>query len=184
MRFSDGLSDRKPVWASAGEYWNHTCGECVRCTPNFRGEPGYHCSNCGMTDPITPDRKACEIFWDKAAQDEADRQHEAEIEQRRKLLWAVYAEKPPVKLRFEDDYGGTIPMCPVCGEMPYSTKQCYWCGQRYVQDSEVEAYCDPGPEIRLDCPSCGGHETLVGRRAKYNGHLHGQCEKCGAVVAE
>lgn len=184
MRFSDGLSDRKPVWASAGEYWNHTCGECVRCEERDFGKPGYHCTMQSYNIDIDPKGCACSDFWDKAAQDELDRQHQDDIEKRRNELWAVYAEKPPIKLEFEFDGYGTIPKCPACGEMPYSTEQCYWCGQRYIQDLEVEAYCDPGPEIRLDCPSCGGHETLVGRRAKYNGHFHGQCEKCGAVVVE
>lgn len=38
-----------------------------------------------------------------------------------------------------NDGYGMIPECPICGEMPYSTEQCYWCGQRFVQDEEVEA---------------------------------------------
>lgn len=42
----------------------------------------------------------------------------------------------------------------------------------------------PPEEIRMDCFLCGGENTMVGTRAKVNGHFRGRCEKCGAKVIE
>lgn len=94
-------------------------------------------------------------------------------------------KKPPVKIGWDESYGGTWPKCPACGEMPYSTERRVFCGQRFIQNDEaVEEYNTPTPEERLDCIMCGGKGTLVGRRARSNGHFHGVCEKCGARVLE
>ena len=60
-----------------------------------------------------------------------------------------------------------IPECPICGEMPYSTEQCYWCGQRFVQDEEVEEYATP-QTIKGNCFNCGA--DVVIHVSKYNGH--------------
>lgn len=54
-------------------------------------------------------------------------------------LFKARADKTP---NHNDGYG-MIPECPICGEMPYSTKQCHWCGQRFIQDKEVEEYEKP-----------------------------------------
>ena len=40
------------------------------------------------------------------------------------------------------------------------------------------------PEVRMDCFMCGGKNTMVGIRAKYNGHFWGRCEACGIRVME
>ena len=48
--------------------------------------------------------------------------------------------RKPVPLRWVDYYDGMRdeiipagePRCPYCGEMPYSTTQCQFCGQRFV----------------------------------------------------
>ncbi|MDD6762834.1 MAG: hypothetical protein PUD92_04225 [Clostridiales bacterium] len=37
---------------------------------------------------------------------------------------------------------------------------------------------------RTHCIMCGGANSVVGTRAKINGHFHGKCEKCGAVYME
>lgn len=34
---------------------------------------------------------------------------------------------------------------------------------------------------RIDCPACGGHETLGFTRAAYNGHIHAACKTDGCV---
>ena len=39
-------------------------------------------------------------------------------------------------------------------------------------------------EERMDCPCCGGHDTMVGTRARINGHFHGRCTQCGARMME
>lgn len=55
--------------------------------------------------------------------------------------------RKPVALSWEDDYDvmhdrivkNAVPICPHCGEMPYSYKQCVFCGQRFLQDEKTEA---------------------------------------------
>lgn len=94
-------------------------------------------------------------------------------------------KNPPVKIGWERSYDGIYPQCPSCGEMPYSTERCVFCGQRFIQEDEaLQEYAKPALEERMDCFVCGGKGTLVGRRARSNGHFHGQCEQCGATVME
>lgn len=46
--------------------------------------------------------------------------------------------KPLVKLRWVPQFNGMTdgfqpaPECPACGEMPYSTERCVFCGQRFL----------------------------------------------------
>lgn len=74
-----------------------------------------------------------------------------------------------------------IPKCPVCGEMPYSTEQCHWCGQKFVQDEEVEEYSKP-KIIKGKCFGCGSDVDI--RVSKYNGHKSYYCDKCGMSIME
>ena len=60
----------------------------------------------------------------------------------------------------------------------------FFCGQRFIQDERVAEYNDPGEEIRMDCFSCGGQGTMIGHRAKSNGHFHASCVACGCSVIE
>ena len=69
-----------------------------------------------------------------------------------------------------------------CGDMPYSTEQCYWCGQRFLQDEDIEEYNTISEET-IKCPFCG-KKTMVGTRSKYNNHFHGKCVNCGVVIME
>ena len=75
----------------------------------------------------------------------------------------------------------SIPECPICGEMPYSTEQCHWCGQRFVQDEEIEEYAKPLTE-NGKCISCGS--DVVIHISKYNGHKRFHCDKCGCSVIQ
>lgn len=91
----------------------------------------------------------------------------------------------PVQLWWTEDYdGGRIPECPSCGQMPYSLERCIFCGQKFLPDALTEELSKPPEEVRMDCPSCGGENTLVGARARSNGHFHGRCTACGCVVME
>lgn len=91
----------------------------------------------------------------------------------------------PVQLRWTEDYdGGRVPECPSCGNMPYSLERCIFCGQRFLPDALTKEWSKPPEEVRMDCPSCGGENTLVGARALSNGHFHGRCTACGCVVME
>lgn len=94
------------------------------------------------------------------------------------------AKKRPRRIWWREDEDGCYPYCPACKEMPYSTKQCLFCGQRFVQDEMVAWYNTPAKKVELDCPICGGKGTLVGENARSNGHFHGKCTECGACVIE
>lgn len=76
------------------------------------------------------------------------------------------------------------PQCPHCGEMAYRYSECVFCGQRFVQDEKTRMAAEPPKEEVDDCFMCGGKGTLKGHRAKLNGHFHGKCEQCGAVIIE
>lgn len=65
-----------------------------------------------------------------------------------------------------------------------SLERCVFCGQRFLPDALTEEWSKPPEEVRMDCPSCGGKSTMVGARARSNGHFHGQCTVCGCVVME
>lgn len=91
----------------------------------------------------------------------------------------------PVHIRWAEDYwSGRYPECPSCGNMPYSLERCVFCGQRFLPDALTEEWSKPPEEVRMDCPSCGGKSTMVGARARSNGHFHGRCTACGCVVME
>ena len=120
-------------------------------------------------------------FWNRERQKELDRLHEQDIEKRREELWAIYAKKEPVKLPIVFDGNGNIPMCPVCGEMPCSTEQCYWCGQRFIQDEDIEEYEKPLTK-KGKCFNCGA--DVVIHISKYNGHKRFRCNNCGISVME
>lgn len=100
--------------------------------------------------------------------------------------------RKPVPLEWVDSFDGMTdkiipnsePRCPHCGEMPYSTEQCVFCGQRFVQDGQRRREAEPPKVETMDCFICGGEGTMKGCRAKINGHFHGKCEKCEAVMME
>ena len=194
VRFGDGIpesDERKNSGATfiyPEEIIGKTCGGCVRYTSNNDGfgrkgisPEGYHCSMRGWDIPIRAEDKACVSHWDRAEYERAEQKHEDDIQKRREELWAVYAEKEPVKLPIVNDGYGNIPQCPVCGEMPYDLEQCYWCGQRFIQDEDLEEYATP-IEKDYTCSNCG----KVGKAiiSKYNGHKHFRCEDCGFSFME
>lgn len=112
-------------------------------------------------------------------------------------LMAVHGKRhrAPVKtVIWEDDFGegGTgYAKCPECHELAYGLDEadengiarCPFCGQRYQLDEEGKKKMEPNPEETLTCPQCH-QNTMVGRRAKSNGHFHGKCTNCGCVIME
>lgn len=92
--------------------------------------------------------------------------------------------KPPVPIGWDVSEFGTFPVCPACGEMPYSYTRCLFCGQEFLPDEETERRSKPPEMVRLDCPICGGEGTLVGTRAYCNNHFHGVCENCGCAIMQ
>lgn len=163
------------------ELLDKTCDGCVRFEPRDRGYKGWHCKGRRWDVDVWPDHKACVGYWDREERDRAEAEHQAATEARRQELWAIYAEKEPILLPLVWDGYGRIPECPICGEMPYSTEQCYWCGQRFIQTEEIKDYAEP-KEIDYTCPTCG----TVGKAgiSKYNGHKHFRCEDCGFAFME
>lgn len=162
---------------------NKKCSGCVRFEERWRdNEKGtYHCCRQDYKVDKYPEDIACDEYWDRAEHEAEERKRNEEVEAKRKKMWSIYANKPPVKLPIVFDGYGMIPECPICGEMPYSTEQCHWCGQRFIQDKEVEEYNKPD-ECEFECFVCGG--KIKGVRSKYNGHFHGKCEKCGLTIIE
>lgn len=185
IRFGEDIPTKTFAECKGNKYMDHTCGECVRCKErNPKMGSGFHCTSQNYDIDIAPQRQACKDFWSKSEQEQLDKQHETAIETERKRLWKIYAGKPFVHLPIEFDGYGNIPVCPICGEMPYSTEQCHWCGQHFVQDEKIAEYNKPAPVERMTCPNCGGKNTMVGTHSNYNGHFHGSCEKCGCVVMQ
>lgn len=186
--FGEGIPNRKAERRERRIYpeelLDKKCGGCVRCKKRdhaYRDKKaeGYHCMAQAYDIDIFPDDKACVSYWDRAEEERLEKLHEEDVENRRKELWAIYAEREPIKLPIvTDEFGGRIPECPICGEMPYDTEQCHWCGQRFIQDAELEEYNKPDEWLE-DCPSCGGKKTMKVGRTKYNGHKHGSCSACG-----
>jgi hypothetical protein len=90
----------------------------------------------------------------------------------------------PVQIRWVEDYAGIAPQCPSCGKEPYSLERCVFCGQKLLPNPITEEWKKPPEEVRMDCICCGGHDTMVGTRARINGHFHGRCTQCGARMME
>ena len=80
--------------------------------------------------------------------------------------------RKPVPLEWVDSFDGMTdkiipnsePRCPHCGEMPYSTEQCVFCGQRFVQDGQRRREAEPPKVETMDCFICGGEGTMKGCR--------------------
>lgn len=178
---------RKDKMTYPEELLDKKCGGCNRCKlreyrRRKRGTHidslGYHCTMQKYDKDIFPTDKACVHYWDKAEEENYQKACNEAEENRRKELWVIYSQKEPIKLPIVNDGYGMIPMCPVCGEMPYSTEQCHWCGQRFIQDKEVEEYSKPLTK-EMNCMSCG--KKVIANVSKYNGHIHYSCE-CGCNI--
>lgn len=98
-------------------------------------------------------------------------------------------EKPngknvPILIKWETDFAGTMPVWPACGEMPYGLDRCIFCGQKFIKDERAKEWEQPQKVERMDCPVCGGKDTMEFTRSKYNGHKHGCCTACGTKFME
>lgn len=158
-----------------------TCGGCVRCEKRNRGKAGYHCCMQNYNIDIHPEDHACAHWWDKEEHERIKRVNQENTEKRRRELWTIYSEKEPISLPIVQDGYGTIPKCPVCGEMPYSTEQCHWCGQHFLQDEEIKKYAEPKIQ-KGSCPNCGAPIDI--HISSYNGHKYFHCDACKMTVME
>ena len=97
-------------------------------------------------------------------------------------------KNPPAVIDWRTEYGMTVPYCPSCGEMAYSTERCVFCGQRLI-DTRDKSARKPRFEGVMEreegiyCPECGGN---LENTSKLVSHMDGireygmsyQCE-CG-----
>lgn len=142
----------------------HKCGNCFRCIEDWKDakKKGFQpqgnmmnysqkpragidvvCTNADTTGEVTAGREACrywehrliwnfKIWWKWGFTYSIKRWFEAHI---RVPLGGL---RKPVPLGWQDGYGGKEPVCPHCGEMPYSYEQCVFCGQRFKTREETE----------------------------------------------
>lgn len=171
---------------------NKVCGGCYRFKENSDRPQRYNCSCHHREDEdVFAEAEACEIYWDKAEYEEECKKREEEQEAKRLKAWEENKDKPPVKIGWGTSYDhrtdSCVPIieCPTCGEMPYSTEQCHWCGTRFIQNDEqlqtwLEANSGSKEEI-TDC-YCGGKNTKHIMYHKAQGEWrvsNGWCDKCG-----
>lgn len=57
-----------------------------------------------------------------------------ELEVRNLIIRPIGRLRKPVKLNWVRDWGGLVPECPHCGEMPYSLTECVFCGQKFLEE--------------------------------------------------
>ncbi len=93
-------------------------------------------------------------------------------------------KNPPRPIQWERDYGGIAPLCPTCGEMPYSLERCIFCGQKFIKDDRAMEWEKPLEVEHMDCIMCGGKGTVEYTRSRYNGHKNGKCTACGMRFIE
>lgn len=192
MKLSDYTDYKgRPLFAGMDIKGKHFCGGCVRYTQDWRNPERYHCSGALRDGAVCENTPACKDYWDRKAQTEMEEEYARKDEEERQEKIRQNWNKPPLPAFWEKDYlvyqekeSGAMPFCPNCGEPLYDTDRCYFCGQKILQDKEMENFMAPPSEEHLDCPVCGGKGTFVCIRSKYNGHRHGRCSRCGSAVME
>lgn len=133
--------------------------------------------NCPIGDELRPNHPACE-------------HHEYRWMQNVKVWWQWHFKqgvtewyykhirvpigglRKPIPLEWKDSFDGMAdriipngePVCPRCGEMPYSYDQCVFCGQKFLPDEVCTDKTAPQRELREGepiifkdgiCPKCG-----------------------------
>lgn len=170
----------------------HTCGECVRFTENWRKPGEFHCSDVyGPGYGLESGRKACKNYWDRAEQEAREKQEAEEREAERLARWQRNKDNPPIPPVWKSDWDeirghttGAMPFCPLCDEPLYEPEQCYFCGQPILRDKQMGEFEKP-PEVEtMDCFICGRKGTVKYTRSKYNGHKNGGCTVCGMRFIE
>lgn len=76
--------------------------------------------------------------------------------------------KPPVDIRWRNEYGLRMPYCPSCDKMAYSTERCKFCGQSFNHDND-NAPPENKKEITggsadedgiIVCDVCGNYDSM------------------------
>ena len=126
IKFSDGMPVRERRSSTSiypEELLDKKCGGCMRCQPRKRkGETGYRCTTQPYTKDISPEDKACVIYWDKEEERKYNALKTQDEENRRKELWNIYSKREPIKLPIVNDGYGIIPeWIPVSERFPESS---------------------------------------------------------------
>lgn len=115
----------------------------------YKPRPGVEVIGSGIgccPNPINGDLHACEWHIPRWKWNIGQWRWEANYLVTR--LWEEHIRAPlgslrkPVPLKWADSYDvatdsiidGGEPRCPYCGEMPYNTKRCMFCGQRFTDE--------------------------------------------------
>ena len=115
---------------------------------NFKPRKGIkpHCSCGGVKNELHAKHEPCEYHqyrwsWNLHIWYQWRFKHEIRNAFRRFIKVPLGGLRKPLQIGWRDYYNGmsdtTIeggePLCPRCGEMPYSYGQCVFCGQRFIQ---------------------------------------------------
>lgn len=184
------------------------CGSCFRCVEDWKdakakGLKGQYrkflysvkprqgvkvrCTDVCVKREITPNSKACKnwehrVLWNAKLWFE-DFMSVA----KRRIRVPLGRLRKPVPLLWVDTYNGMedkiihngAPECPHCGEMPYSTKRCVFCGQRFIQDEAIAEYNKPPEKVMMNCPMCGSEKLLSEQSQKLTDIFTGNVESAG-----
>lgn len=78
---------------------------------------------------------------------------------------------PPKALKWEPSYwNGIEPVCPSCGEMPYSYERCVFCGQKLINTREEREPEYKGATVVKPTSDCGFAQL--------------RCDKCGEIILD
>lgn len=105
------------------------------------------CMAISVKDPVTAQSKACKHWKHRAVWNAQIIWHWCVVA-RADEWWRVHVRVPlgglrkPLPLKWVPHYDCQTdtyvpagePECPHCGEMPYSTERCVFCGQRFTQE--------------------------------------------------
>lgn len=133
--------------------------------------------DCPDDNAIRPDFPACkhhEYRWEKNLKTWWQWHFKQGVTDRyRKYIRVPFGSlRKPAPIEWRDYFDGMAdkiipcgePVCPYCGEMPYSYEQCVFCGQRFLTDESGNDNTAPQREMRegepiifMDgiCPECG-----------------------------
>ena len=139
------------------------CGSCFRCEErgcysgflelSVKPRKGMDVKCCSACSPEckSMEQRACEWWYPRWLWNLRQKWWSFHYSMGRKWIENVRmplgALRKPVALEWEDglNLAGELsvrndPRCPHCGEMPYSLKQCQFCGQRFLEVDDEQRY--------------------------------------------
>lgn len=105
-----------------------------------------------------------------------------------------HGKDAPKAIIWTSEYGMTVPYCPACGKMAYSTERCVFCGQKLIDKQRhkelihhLEGVKQEGRKIT--CSSCGT-DLRKENALTFISHFDGEqvfgytyrCNQCGKNI--